>query len=78
MKGNFWILLAGSCFSVAGKRTALFLGMGLRVGLSAPAAIERVRKMEDTKLVRGYRAEINLEKVGRPVLPASCATRRIV
>lgn len=45
-----------------------FRELGLRVGLSAPAVIERVRRMEDAGIVRGYRAEIDLEKVGRPIM----------
>jgi Lrp/AsnC family leucine-responsive transcriptional regulator len=38
--------------------------LGRRVGLSTPAVMERVRKMEDAEIITGYRAEINPEKVG--------------
>lgn len=41
--------------------------LGRRVGLSAPAVAERVRRMEDAGLVTGYRASVNLEKLGFPV-----------
>jgi Lrp/AsnC family transcriptional regulator, leucine-responsive regulatory protein len=41
--------------------------LGRRVGLSAPAVAERVRRMEDAGLVTGYRAAVDLEKLGFPV-----------
>ncbi|MBV9227954.1 MAG: Lrp/AsnC family transcriptional regulator [Chloroflexi bacterium] len=41
--------------------------LGQRVGLSAPAVSERVRKMEEVGVIAGYHADINLDKVGLPV-----------
>jgi len=38
------------------------------VGLSAPAAAERVRKMEDAGVITGYSAQVNPAKVGLPLL----------
>jgi Lrp/AsnC family leucine-responsive transcriptional regulator len=38
--------------------------LGRRVGLSTPAVMERIRKLEDAGIIRGYRADINPEKVG--------------
>ncbi|MGH9751599.1 MAG: Lrp/AsnC family transcriptional regulator [Blastocatellia bacterium] len=38
--------------------------LGRRVGLSTPAVMERVRKMEDAGIIMGYRAEVNTEKIG--------------
>lgn len=38
-----------------------------RVGLSPPAVAERVRRMEDTGVIVGYRAEVAPAKVGLPV-----------
>jgi len=38
--------------------------LGRRVGLSTPAVMERVRKMEDAGIIMGYRAEVNPEKIG--------------
>lgn len=38
-----------------------------RVGLSAPAVAERVRRMEDAGIITGYRAEVDPAKVGLPV-----------
>lgn len=41
--------------------------LGRRVGLTAPAVIERVRRMEETGVITGYRTELNLDRIGRPV-----------
>lgn len=41
--------------------------LGRRVGLSPPAAAERVRKMEEAGIITGYRVEINAEKIGLPI-----------
>jgi len=45
-----------------------FSELGRRVGLSAPAVTERVRRMEEAGIIKGYRAEINLKRVGLSVL----------
>jgi Lrp/AsnC family leucine-responsive transcriptional regulator len=42
--------------------------LGRRVGLSAPAAAERVRKLEDAGVITGYNARIDPVKVGMPLL----------
>jgi Lrp/AsnC family leucine-responsive transcriptional regulator len=44
-----------------------FSELGRRVGLSAPAVAERVRRMEDAGLITGYRAEVGFEKLGFPI-----------
>ncbi|GAC1391019.1 MAG: Lrp/AsnC family transcriptional regulator [Ktedonobacteraceae bacterium] len=41
--------------------------LGQRVGLSAPAVAERVRRMEDAGIISGYHAEINRAKLGFPI-----------
>ena len=41
--------------------------LGQRVGLSAPAVAERVRKMEDAGIISGYHAEVNWAKIGFPI-----------
>ena len=41
--------------------------LGRRVGLTTPAVIERVRKLEDAGVIVGYRAEIDTAKIGRPI-----------
>ena len=44
-----------------------FRDLGRKIGLSAPATAERVRKMEEVGIICGYHAEINHEKIGLPV-----------
>ena len=44
-----------------------FAELGRRVGLTTPAVIERIRKMEDAQIITGYRAEIDTAKVGLPI-----------
>lgn len=44
-----------------------FAELGRRVGLTTPAVIERVRKLEDASIITGYRAEIDTSKVGLPI-----------
>ena len=42
--------------------------LGRQVGLTTPSVIERVRKLEDSKIITGYRAEIDTSRVGLPIL----------
>ncbi|GHO68955.1 AsnC family transcriptional regulator [Ktedonobacter sp. SOSP1-52] len=42
--------------------------LGQRVGLSLPSVAERVRKMEEAGIITGYHAEVNLTKLGLPIL----------
>ena len=42
--------------------------LGRRVGLTAPAAAGRVRKLEDAGVITGYGARIDPAKVGMPLL----------
>lgn len=44
-----------------------FAELGRRVGLTTPAVIERVRKLEDAEIINGYRADIDTAKVGLPI-----------
>jgi Lrp/AsnC family transcriptional regulator, leucine-responsive regulatory protein len=44
-----------------------FAELGRRIGLTTPAVIERVRKLEDAKIIKGYRAEIDPAKIGLPI-----------
>ena len=41
--------------------------LGRKIGLSPPATTERVRRLEERKIIRGYRAEIGLDRVGLEV-----------
>lgn len=42
--------------------------LGQRVGLSLPSVAERVRKMEEAGIIAGYHVEVNLTRLGFPVL----------
>ncbi|TDD22809.1 Lrp/AsnC family transcriptional regulator [Kribbella turkmenica] len=42
--------------------------LGRRVNLSASATTERVRRLESAGIISGYRADVDLAKVGYPVL----------
>lgn len=41
--------------------------LGRRVGLTTPAVIERVKRLEEAEIIAGYRAEINAAKIGLPI-----------
>jgi Lrp/AsnC family leucine-responsive transcriptional regulator len=41
--------------------------LGRRVGLSPPAVTERVRRLEETGVIAGYRAVVDPEGVGLPI-----------
>ena len=41
--------------------------LGRRIGLTTPAIIERVRKLEEAGIITGYRAEIDPSKIGLPI-----------
>src|SRR3982751_2620374 len=42
--------------------------LGRRVALSAPAAAERLRKLEDRGIITGYTAQVDPAQVGLPIL----------
>ena len=42
--------------------------LGERIGLSPPAIAERVRKLEDAGVITGYRAVVDYEALGYPLL----------
>jgi Lrp/AsnC family transcriptional regulator, leucine-responsive regulatory protein len=44
-----------------------FAELGRRVGLSTPAAIERVRRLEEREVILGYRTLVDPARVGLPV-----------
>lgn len=44
-----------------------FAELGRKVGLSTPAVAERVRRLEETGVVSGYHASVDLAKLGVPI-----------
>src|SRR5258708_2078791 len=45
-----------------------FRQMGESVGLTAPAVAERVRRLEDSGVIKSYSVELELNKVGLPIV----------
>ncbi|TDV51954.1 Lrp/AsnC family transcriptional regulator [Actinophytocola oryzae] len=45
-----------------------FKELGRRVNLSAPAVAERVRRMEESGVITGYRAEVDARQAGYPIM----------
>lgn len=41
--------------------------LGYKVGLTAPAVSERVKKMEETGIIKGYKADIDFAKLGKTI-----------
>ena len=41
-----------------------FSEIGRKVGLSSPAVAERVKKMEDAGIIKGYKTEVSYQKTG--------------
>lgn len=41
--------------------------LGKRVGLTPPAVIERVRRMEEAGIIKGYHADVDLKEIGLPI-----------
>ena len=44
-----------------------FAELGRTVGLSTPAAAERVRRLEEAGILTGYRAVLDLQRIGLPI-----------
>jgi Lrp/AsnC family leucine-responsive transcriptional regulator len=44
-----------------------FRALGRKVGLSAPAVAERVRRMEEAGIITGYQTRLALDALGRPI-----------
>src|SRR5258708_8661558 len=45
-----------------------FREIGEAIGLTAPAVADRVRRLEDAGVLIGYHAEVELPKVGLPIM----------
>lgn len=44
-----------------------FSELGRRVGLSQPATADRIKSLESAGIIRGYRVDIDREKLGYPI-----------
>jgi Lrp/AsnC family leucine-responsive transcriptional regulator len=55
-----WSILA----SLQENARASFAEIGREVGLSAPAVAERMLKLEEAGIIKGYRIEVDYEKTG--------------
>jgi Lrp/AsnC family leucine-responsive transcriptional regulator len=63
LDGTGWLLLQ----ELQQNARLSYSELGQRVGLSAPAVADRIRRMEEAGVITGYRAEVNLGKLGLPV-----------
>ena len=52
---------------LAGEPRLTMAELGRRVGLSSPAIAERVRRLEESGVIAGYRLEINPGALGLPI-----------
>jgi Lrp/AsnC family leucine-responsive transcriptional regulator len=84
VRRNFWNLIRVSALRREGHRVDAmdwailrelqadarlsFSGLSRRVHLSPPAVAERVRRLEESGVITGYHAHIDLERVERPLL----------
>jgi Lrp/AsnC family leucine-responsive transcriptional regulator len=53
-----------------------FSELGRRVGLTPPAVADRVRRMEEAGIIRGYRLDLDHAKVGLPLTAVIRVTHR--
>ncbi len=59
-----WMLLE----ELQANGRASYRDLGAKVGLTAPAVAERIRKMERSGVIEGYSARVDLGQVGFPIL----------
>ena len=53
--------------ALQGDARLTYAQIGARVGLAASSVHDRVRKLERAGVVRGYRADVDLERAGLPI-----------
>lgn len=51
-----------------------YTDLGKTIGLTAPAIAERIEKLEEAGIIKGYRADIDIEKLGFPIRVIMCFT----
>ncbi|MBT8249047.1 MAG: Lrp/AsnC family transcriptional regulator [Acidimicrobiia bacterium] len=59
-----WILLE----ALQENARLSYKDLGERVGLTAPAVADRVRRLEKLGIIRGYRADLDLALLGWPIV----------
>jgi Lrp/AsnC family transcriptional regulator, leucine-responsive regulatory protein len=63
LDGTGWLLLQ----ELQQNARLSYSELGQRVGLSAPAVAERIRRLEEAGVITGYHAAVNMGKLGLPV-----------
>jgi Lrp/AsnC family leucine-responsive transcriptional regulator len=63
LDGTGWLLLQ----ELQQNARLSYSELGQRVGLSAPAVADRIRRMEEAGVITGYHAQVNMGKLGLPV-----------
>ena len=53
---------------------ASYTEIGKKIGLTAPAIAERIAKLEEAGIIKGYRTDIDIEKLGYPIRAVMCFT----
>jgi len=65
------VTLDGTDWAILGQlqenARASFTAIGGHVGLTSPAVRERIRKMEDSGIIRGYRVVLDQASMGNPI-----------
>lgn len=51
-----------------------YTDLGKKIGLTAPAVAERIAKLEKAGIIKGYTAEVDIEKLGYPIRAIMCFT----
>jgi len=64
LDGTGWLLLQ----ELQQNARISYSELGQRIGLSAPAVADRIRKMEEAGVITGYRVEVDMSKLGLPVI----------
>jgi Lrp/AsnC family leucine-responsive transcriptional regulator len=64
LDGTGWLLLQ----ELQQNARISYSELGQRVGLSAPAVADRIRRMEEAGVITGYHAKVDISKLGLPVM----------
>ncbi len=67
-----WALLR----ELQGSARLSYSELGRRVGLTPPAVADRIRRMEEAGIIRGYRLDVDLARLGLPLTALIRVTHR--